>query len=54
MSCKSVRNKNFQLTVHLYDDGIIGLRASDEKLLLALGLKRQSKSLYLSDLEPIN
>lgn len=34
-------NKNFQLTVSLYEDGIIGVGASDEMFLLALGLKRQ-------------
>jgi predicted RNase H-like HicB family nuclease len=34
-------NKQFHLTVNLYENGIIGLGASDEKLLFALGLKRQ-------------
>lgn len=33
--------KKFQITVNLYDDGVIGIGASDEKLLFALGLKRQ-------------
>lgn len=33
--------KRFQLTVNLYENGIIGLGATDEKLLFALGLKRQ-------------
>ena len=33
--------KQFQLTVNLYEDGVIGMRASDQKLLFALGLKRQ-------------
>lgn len=33
--------KQFQLTVHLYAEGVIGMGASDEKLLFALGLKRQ-------------
>lgn len=31
----------FQLTVTLYDNGVIGIRATDDKLLFALGLKRQ-------------
>ncbi|MBS0615574.1 MAG: type II toxin-antitoxin system HicB family antitoxin [Verrucomicrobia bacterium] len=31
----------FKLTVTLYNDGIIGMGATDEKLLFALGLKRQ-------------
>lgn len=34
-------SKRFKLTVNLYEDGIIGMGASDEKLLFALGLKRQ-------------
>lgn len=34
-------DKKFQLTVNLYKNGIIGMGASDEKLLFALGLKRQ-------------
>ena len=34
-------DKQFQLTVNLYEDGIIGMGASDDKLLFALGLKRQ-------------
>lgn len=34
-------SKQFQLSVALYEDGVIGLGASDEKLLFALGLKRQ-------------
>lgn len=34
-------HKQFKLTVNLYKDGIIGLGASDENLLFALGLKRQ-------------
>lgn len=33
--------KQFQLTVSLYEDGVIWMGASDEKLLFALGLKRQ-------------
>lgn len=34
-------HKNFQLTINLYEDGIVGIGASDDKLLFALGLKRQ-------------
>lgn len=34
-------DKKFQLSVNLYKNGIIGMGASDEKLLFALGLKRQ-------------
>jgi len=34
-------DKKFQLSVNLYDDGVIGMGASDDKLLFALGLKRQ-------------
>ncbi len=34
-------DKQFQLTVTLYEDGVIGMGASDDKLLFALGLKRQ-------------
>ena len=33
--------KQFQLSVALYENGVIGMGASDEKLLFALGLKRQ-------------
>lgn len=33
--------KQFHLTVNLYEDGVIGLGATDDKLLFALGLKRQ-------------
>ena len=33
--------KQFQLSVTLYENGVIGVGASDEKLLFALGLKRQ-------------
>ncbi len=33
--------KQFQLTVNLYEDSVIGMGASDKKLLFALGLKRQ-------------
>lgn len=34
-------DKQFKLSVTLYENGIIGMGASDEKLLFALGLKRQ-------------
>jgi len=34
-------SKQFHLTVTLYEEGVIGIGASDDKLLFALGLKRQ-------------
>ena len=34
-------SKGFKLCVTLYDDGVIGMGASDDKLLFSLGLKRQ-------------
>jgi predicted RNase H-like HicB family nuclease len=34
-------DKRFQLTVNLYENGVIGMGASDDKLLFALGLRRQ-------------
>lgn len=34
-------DKQFQLTVNLYEKGTIGMGASDDKILFALGLKRQ-------------
>ena len=40
-SYEEVLGKRFQLAVNLYENGTIGLGASDDKLLLALGLKRQ-------------
>jgi predicted RNase H-like HicB family nuclease len=40
-SYENFLGKQFQLTVNLYQEGVIGLGASDEKLLFALGLKRQ-------------
>ncbi len=40
-SYEDLFNKKFRLVVNLYEGGIIGLGASDEKLLFALGLKRQ-------------
>lgn len=33
--------KQFRLTVNLYENGIIGMKATDDKFLFALGLKRQ-------------
>lgn len=40
-SYEDLLDKNFQLSVTLYENGIIGVGASDDKLLFALGLKRQ-------------
>lgn len=40
-SYKEHLNKHFQLTINLYEDGIVGIGATDDKLLFALGLKRQ-------------
>jgi len=40
-SYEGLVDKRFQLTVNLYENGVIGLGASDDKLLFALGLKRQ-------------
>ena len=40
-SYKELLGKQFDLTVNLYKDGIFGMGASDDKLLFALGLKRQ-------------
>ncbi len=40
-SYEDLLHKKFQITVNLYEDDVIGLGASDEKLLFALGLKRQ-------------
>lgn len=40
-SYEDLLNKQFQLKVNLYEDGVIGMGASDDKLLFALGLKRQ-------------
>ncbi len=40
-SYEDLLDKKFHLIVNLYDNGIIGMRASDHKLLFALGLKRQ-------------
>jgi predicted RNase H-like HicB family nuclease len=34
-------NKRFQLTIHNYEDDLVGVGASDGWLLFALGLKRQ-------------
>jgi predicted RNase H-like HicB family nuclease len=33
--------RKLRLSVHLYEEGVIGIGASDDKLLFALGLKRQ-------------
>lgn len=40
-SYEELMTEQFQLTVNLYENGIIGMGASDDKLLFALGLKRQ-------------
>jgi predicted RNase H-like HicB family nuclease len=40
-SYENLLRKQFQLIVTLYEDGVIGMSASDDKLLFALGLKRQ-------------
>lgn len=42
-SYKELLSKNFKLTVNLYKDGVIGVGATEEKLLFSLGLKRQKK-----------
>ena len=34
-------DKHFNLTVNLYEDGVIGIGSSNDTLLFALGLKRQ-------------
>lgn len=40
-SYNDLLDKNFQLTITSYEDDVVGIGASDEKLLFALGLKRQ-------------
>src|SRR5580704_6523340 len=40
-SYEDLLDKQFRLIATLYEDGIIGMGASDDKLLFALGLKRQ-------------
>lgn len=40
-SYEDLLDKQFQLTVTLYENGVIGMGASDDTLLFALGLKRQ-------------
>lgn len=40
-SYEDLLDKNFQLTINLYEHDVIGLGASDNTLLFALGLKRQ-------------
>ncbi len=40
-SYQNLLDKHFQITVTLYEDGVIGIGASDKTLLFAFGLKRQ-------------
>lgn len=40
-SYASILEKTFKLKVSLYEDGVIGVGATDDRLLFALGLKRQ-------------
>jgi hypothetical protein len=40
-SYEDLLDSQFQLSVTLYENGVIGIGASHEKLLFALGLKRQ-------------
>jgi predicted RNase H-like HicB family nuclease len=40
-SYEHLLTKNFEISVSLYEDGVVGVGASDDKLLFALGLKRQ-------------
>lgn len=40
-SYEDLLDAQFHLSVTLYENGVIGIGASDEKLLFALGLKRQ-------------
>ena len=40
-SYQGIMGKGFKLSVCLYENGVIGLSASEDKLLFALGLKRQ-------------
>jgi len=40
-SYKELLPRYFKLTVNLYKDGVIGIGVTEEKLLFALGLKRQ-------------
>jgi predicted RNase H-like HicB family nuclease len=40
-SYRGLMGRGFRLSVSLYEDGVIGLGASDDKVLFALGLKRQ-------------
>lgn len=40
-SYEDILGNEFQLTVNLYENGVISIGASDDKLLFALGLKRQ-------------
>lgn len=38
---ESEMDKNFEISVHLYKKGIIGIKTTNSKLLLALSLRRQ-------------
>lgn len=40
-SYQEILGKSFKLQVNLYENGVIGMGATDDKLLFALGLKRQ-------------
>ncbi|MFZ4099593.1 MAG: type II toxin-antitoxin system HicB family antitoxin [Chlamydiia bacterium] len=40
-SYEELLDKSFSISVNLYEDGILGMGATDDKLLFALGLKRQ-------------
>lgn len=40
-SYEGLLGRGFRLSVSLYEDGVLGLGASEDKLLFALGLKRQ-------------
>lgn len=40
-SYSDLLDKQFRLTVNLYENGVIGMGASEDTLLFALGLKRQ-------------
>lgn len=40
-SYEDLLDKRFKLHVSLYEDGVFGMGASDDKLLFALGLRRQ-------------
>lgn len=40
-SYEDLLDKHFRLTVNLYEHGVIGMGAPDDKFLFALGLERQ-------------